>query len=55
MTARRRIALMFFGTLALAGAYDAIRNLPVLSGCYFYAECPSPQDTGDHALPTTNL
>ena len=55
VTARRRIALIFFGTLALAGAYDAIRNLPVLSGCYFYAECPSPQETGDHAVATANL
>lgn len=55
MTARRRIALIFFGTLALAGAYDAIRNLPVLSGCYFYAECPAPQDTADHASATAPL
>jgi hypothetical protein len=40
VTLRRRIALIFFGALTLAGAYDAVRNLPVLSGCYFYAECP---------------
>jgi hypothetical protein len=37
---RRRIGLAFFGALVLAGAYGAVRNLPVLSGCYFYAECP---------------
>jgi hypothetical protein len=40
VTTRRRIGLAFFGALVLAGAYDAVRNLPVLSGCYFYAECP---------------
>jgi hypothetical protein len=43
MSTRRRIALVFFGALVLAGAYDAVRNLPVLSGCYFYAECPEKE------------
>jgi hypothetical protein len=50
VTLRRRIALLFFGALALAGAYDAVRNLPVMSGCYFYADCP--QTTTDvHEAP----
>jgi hypothetical protein len=50
VTLRRRIALVFFGALTLAGAYDAVRNLPVLSGCYFYAECPQTT-TGARAAP----
>jgi len=40
MLTRRRLAFYFFGALALAGAYDALLNLPVLSGCNFYSECP---------------
>jgi len=40
MLTRRRLALYLFGALALAGAYDALLNLPVLSGCNFYSECP---------------
>jgi hypothetical protein len=31
--------LLLFGALALAGLYDAVHNLPVLTGCSFYAEC----------------
>ena len=42
----RKVALYFFGALALAGAYDALRNLPVLSGCNFYSECPDNSSTG---------
>lgn len=45
MPTRRRLALYFFGALALAGAYDALRNLPVLSGCNFYSECPDHSST----------
>jgi hypothetical protein len=26
--------------LACAGVYSALRNMPVLSGCSFYGECP---------------
>jgi hypothetical protein len=26
-------------TLGLAGIYDAVLNLPVVSGCDFYANC----------------
>lgn len=32
--------LLFLAALVIAGAYDALRNLPVLSGCNFYADCP---------------
>jgi hypothetical protein len=42
----RKLALYFFAALALAGAYDAMRNLPVLSGCNFYSECPDNSSTG---------
>jgi hypothetical protein len=41
----RKFALYFFAALALAGAYDAMRNLPVLSGCNFYSECPDKSST----------
>ena len=27
--------------LAIAGVYDALSNLPVVSGCAFYADCPA--------------
>jgi hypothetical protein len=40
MVSGRRLALYLLAALALAGAYDALRNLPVLSGCNFYADCP---------------
>ena len=36
----RKVTLLFLAALVLAGAYDALRNLPVLSGCNFYSECP---------------
>lgn len=26
--------------LACAGVYSALRNMPVLSGCGFYSDCP---------------
>lgn len=40
MVIRRKWALYFLTALALAGAYGALRNLPVLSGCNFYSDCP---------------
>jgi hypothetical protein len=40
MLTGRKLALYFLAALALAGAYDALRNLPVRSGCNFYSECP---------------
>lgn len=45
MLTRRKLALYFLSALALAGAYDALRNLPVLSGCNFYSECPDNSST----------
>lgn len=45
MLTRRKLAFYFFAALALAGAYDALRNLPVLSGCNFYSQCPDDSAT----------
>jgi hypothetical protein len=41
MVSRKRLALYLLAALVLAGAYGALRNLPVLSGCNFYSDCPS--------------
>lgn len=38
---RKKLALSLLAILVLAGAYDALRNLPVLSGCNFYSDCPA--------------
>ena len=40
MVTRKKIALYLLAGLVVAGAYDALRNLPVLSGCNFYSDCP---------------
>ena len=50
MLTRRKLALYFLAALALAGAYDALRNLPVLSGCNFYSECPDNSSSASGAL-----
>lgn len=49
MLTLRKLALYFFAALVLAGAYDAMRNLPVLSGCNFYSECPDNSSTATAA------
>lgn len=36
----KRAILLAVGLLALAGLYDALSNLPVVSGCAFYQNCP---------------
>jgi hypothetical protein len=46
MALRRKLALYLLVALALAGAYDALRNLPVLSGCNFYSDCPDKTASG---------
>ena len=46
MVSRRKLALYLLAALALAGAYDALRNLPVLSGCNFYSDCPDNFSSG---------
>jgi hypothetical protein len=41
MVSAKKLAMYLLAALVLAGAYDALRNLPVLSGCNFYSECPT--------------
>lgn len=41
MAIRKKVALFLLAALVVAGAYDALRNLPVLSGCNFYSDCPT--------------
>ena len=36
---RRQLVLFLFGALVLAGLYEAVHNLPVMTGCSFYSEC----------------
>lgn len=43
----KKVTLYFLAALALAGAYGALRNLPVLSGCNFYSDCPSNVPSAD--------
>jgi hypothetical protein len=46
--------VMFAVTLlACAGVYAALRNMPVLSGCRFYAECPD--DVVQTEVPTVAM
>ena len=30
--------------VAVAGVYGALRNLPIVSGCGFYGDCPQAAD-----------
>lgn len=45
--------LIVFGIagLAVVGIFDALANLPVVSGCSFYGECA----LGDLSTPPTDL
>jgi hypothetical protein len=47
MVSGKRLALYLLAALVVAGVYDALRNLPVLSGCNFYSDCPD--NDGDRA------
>jgi hypothetical protein len=40
MVSGKRLALYLLAALVVAGVYGALRNLPVLSGCNFYSDCP---------------
>lgn len=40
MVVGKKLALSLLAALVLAGVYGALRNLPVLSGCNFYSDCP---------------
>jgi TRAP-type mannitol/chloroaromatic compound transport system permease small subunit len=35
----KKVILVGFVLLAAAGMYAALRNLPVITGCDFYADC----------------
>lgn len=54
MVSRRKLALYLLAALALAGAYDALRNLPVLSGCNFYSDCPENFSSDATTASATN-
>lgn len=49
----KRVVMTLVTVLACAGVYGALRNLPVASGCGFYADCPDTADAEDpqHATP----
>lgn len=37
----KRLVLLGTGIVSIVGIYVAVMNLPVVSGCAFYAECKS--------------
>jgi hypothetical protein len=49
----RRVVMFAVTLLACAGVYTALRNMPVLSGCGFYAECPA--DGASAELPAVAM
>lgn len=40
MKSVKRTVMFTVIVLACAGVYGALRNLPIISGCAFYGECP---------------
>ena len=36
----KRLIVVLIAALAFAGLFDALSNLPIVSGCTFYGECP---------------
>jgi hypothetical protein len=44
MRSVKRTVLFAVILLACAGVYAALRNLPVISGCAFYGECPDQSE-----------
>ena len=57
MRAFRRMVLVAVTLLACAGVYSAMRNMPVLSGCNFYGECPdaAQADVPQADVPTVAM
>jgi len=49
MNAFKRTVMVTVVLLACAGVYTALRNMPVLSGCGFYGDCPA--DATKQAVP----
>jgi hypothetical protein len=48
----KRIVIVMVAAVACAGVYGALRNLPVVSGCGFYGDCP---ESADLEQPATSL
>jgi hypothetical protein len=46
----KRTVMFTVVLLACAGMYGALRNMPILSGCGFYGECPD--NAAQAELPT---
>ncbi|TCN20609.1 hypothetical protein [Sinorhizobium americanum] len=47
----KKLVALGIVALAFVGVFDALTNLPVVSGCTFYGECR----LGDMAEPPTDL
>jgi hypothetical protein len=45
----KRAVMLTVILLACAGVYSAVTNMPVLSGCTFYGECPA--DAAKNEVP----
>jgi hypothetical protein len=51
MSVYKKLIALGIVVLAFVGVFDALANLPVVSGCTFYGECA----LGDIATPPTDL
>ncbi|MDK1387891.1 hypothetical protein QN224_20945 [Sinorhizobium sp. 8-89] len=51
MPVYKKLIVVGIVALAFVGVFDALANLPVVSGCTFYGEC----SLGDVAEPPTDL
>lgn len=38
----KRLVMTLVGLLVIIGIFDAVHNLPVVSGCGFYGRCSQP-------------
>ncbi len=47
----KRLIVLCIAVLGLAGIYGAINNLPVISGCAYYANCPGGPDAAADGTP----
>lgn len=50
MSLFKRTVMFTVILLACAGVYSALRNMPVLSGCGFYSDCPSDETNDMNAV-----
>jgi hypothetical protein len=49
MSVFKRAVMFAVVLLACAGVYSAVRNMPIVSGCGFYGDCPD--DAAKTAVP----